>query len=223
MWEAAGKVGNLFAIGVKTPGTRRGIYRAQRLVDENTWLQARQILGSRSGVEVYRVDDILPLIKVKITTYSTFAAVRRLAFVDYIEPALIAATQLHLASESGCDWPGHGSPLGVFDSYGDFIPKTYADSRVNWAWYYAPQAGAGITIGLVDTGVDRNIYQLGTAFTYGQSGGRWFSQTSSIGGTTVTCSHGSRMAGVTSGPRDGYGAVGVAYKANLYSEVVPVF
>jgi serine protease len=217
LWAAANKVGNAFAIGVKTPGTRRGIYRATRIVDQSVWLQAPEILGRQAGVEIYKVDDILPLIKAKITDYSTFVRVRRLPIVDYIEPALIAYSELRLSSTSGCDYPGHHNPPGANESYGDFIPSTYSYSKVNWAWYYAPEAGAGVTIGLVDTGVDQNVSELGSSFSSGLSTGRWFTQTSTIGGGSVTCSHGTRMAGVMAAPRNGVGAVGVAYRANLYS------
>lgn len=216
LWEAASKVGNAFAIGVKSPGARRGIYKATRLVDQNVWAQAPEILGRKSGVEIYKVDDILPLIKARITDYSTFVLIRRLPFVDYIEPALIAHSDLRL-SDSGCDYPNNANPLGAYDSYGDFIPRSYSKSNVDWAWYYAPEAGAGVTIGLVDTGVDRAVPELGSAFLTGASSGRWFTETSTIGGGASTCSHGTRMAGVTSAPRNGVGPVGVAYKANLYS------
>lgn len=66
LWLAASKLGNAFAIGVKTPGARRGIYKATRLVDQNTWLQAHEILARQPGEEVYKVDPILPLIKARI-------------------------------------------------------------------------------------------------------------------------------------------------------------
>lgn len=218
LWLAASKLGNAFAIGVKTPGARRGIYKATRLVDQNTWLQAHEILARQPGEEVYKVDPILPLIKARINDYAAFLRIRRLPFVDYIEPALVARADVLLSSElSGCPYPGNNSPHGAYDGYGDFIPRTYSYSKVDWAWYYAPEAGAGITVGLVDTGVDRNITELGSAFTTGLSTGRWFAQTTTIGGETVTCSHGSRLAGVIAAPRNGTGAVGVAYRANLYS------
>lgn len=218
LWVAASKLGSAFAIGVKTPGARRGIYKATRLVDQHTWLQAREILVRQPGVEIYKVDTILPVIKATINDYSAFLRIRRFPFVDYIEPALVARTDILLSSElSGCPYPGNNSPHGAYDNYGDFIPRTYSYSRVDWAWYYAPEAGAGITVGLVDTGVDRNITELGSSFTTGLSTGRWFTQTTTIGGETVTCSHGSRLAGVIAAPRNGIGAVGVAYRANLYS------
>lgn len=35
LWMAASKLGNAFAIGVKTPGVRRGVYKATRLVDQS--------------------------------------------------------------------------------------------------------------------------------------------------------------------------------------------
>ncbi|MCC6929323.1 MAG: S8 family serine peptidase [Gemmatimonadaceae bacterium] len=72
-------------------------------------------------------------------------------------------------------------------------------------------------IGQTDTRVNTHP-DFSTAWVSGQSAGRQpLRYTRTIPGTSVPCSHGSRVASIIGSPRNGAGMQGVAWKANLYA------
>lgn len=208
----------VFAIGIKAPGRTRGVYRGQWLLDEVTWAGARSDLAVRSGVRVVFVDTLLPIIRAKITSVGALAVIRRLPFVDYVEPAYLPARGLY--DDSGCDYPSWSGYTDFAPGpYNDVQPETYRMMNIDRAW--SATAGEGVWIGLTDTGV--NLYDPGESefdwrFSTGAVPNRQFRQTATTDGTPGTlCSHGTRMAGVVAAPMNGRSVVGVAYGANLHS------
>lgn len=220
LFARATALDTVFAIGIKAPGSRRGFYHGARLVDPTTWTGARAQITARYGVRIVAIDTLLPIIRAKITNVEALAFVRKLPFVDYVEPAYLPSGGLY--DDSGCDYP---SWSGYSDTspYGDVQPDSYRMMNIDRAW--SVTSGQGIWIGLTDTGV--NLYDFGNSefgswFATGAISSRQFRQTSTTGtgpsgNVGGVCSHGTRMAGVVAAPMNGRSIVGVAYGANLYS------
>lgn len=197
-------------VGLKRPGAARGWWRGQRVVDDVSWLGGRQALASQAGVAVVAVDSLLPMVTIKVRDVAALGALRRLPFVDYVEPALAinAATVA-----SGCDWVQDDSPWTTHPTYGDRVPESYTRSFVDQAW--GSSTGAGEIVGLTDTGVDEYTPEIMQNFATGWSTGRWFQQV--VTGGSAGCSHGTRVAGVIAAPMNGVDYAGVAWRANLFS------
>lgn len=210
MWEYAANTDTTFVVGLKRPGTTRGFYRGRWYVEPADWHSYVRDL-SLAGVIPVSVDTLLPHARVKIENHSLLAAVRRLPFIDFVEPARL---RLEL-SDSGCDWEFIDQPVTLHSS-GDILPRHFQGMRIPAAWGIT--SGRGIWIGLTDTGIHPWQSQFGSEFALGSSSGRLFRQTSTTtDGSPGECSHGTRAAGVMAAPMEGANVVGVAWGANLYS------
>jgi hypothetical protein len=131
LWNAAVPLDTLFAVGIKQPGTRRGFYRNAWRMSHAAWLEAHTSIAARHGVRVLYVDSLLPMIRVKIDDVMTLAKLRRLPFIDYVEPALIPQQDDFLAS-GGCGY----SPPDVLPPQGpsgDYIPRSFSLSYIDQA------------------------------------------------------------------------------------------
>jgi serine protease len=97
---------------------------------------------------------------------------------------------------------------------------------ISQAWNQS--TGAGITVGVIDTGLSSNQVMLGSQFNSGESSNRsvqafgtyqtgyWWWKRSD--GPNDQCGHGTAMSGVVASPRNTVGnAVGVAYNSSLIS------
>lgn len=155
----------------------------------------------------------MPIVWLKLPSLDALERLRLMPFVDYVEPAGLPG----LSYASGCDWPSNDTS-GEYDANGDWLPLSYSRSHVDRAWEYSNAAGAGVWIGETDTGVSVGLPgDFGINFNSGLSVNRSFLSTVTGGGSGISCSHGTRMAGIMAAPRNGSGAQGVAWKANLYS------
>lgn len=208
----------VFAIGIKIPGSRRGIYRGRRLVDLTTWTGAHAQLAARSGVRIVKIDTLLPIIQAKIISVEALAKIRKLPFVDYVEPAYLPSPGLY-HTNPGCDYPSWSGYADTGPSpYNDVQPETFRMMNIDRAW--SVTTGQGVWIGLTDTGVDMSDFQseFSPQFFTGAVPGRQFRQTATTGGVPgAVCSHGTRLAGVVAAPLNGRSTVGVAYGSNLHS------
>ncbi|HWK90199.1 MAG TPA: S8/S53 family peptidase, partial [Longimicrobium sp.] len=85
------------------------------------------------------------------------------------------------------------------------------------AWSYS--TGAGVTVGLTDTGISSGQGQFTSTFASGASAGRTLKllRVSSQASVYDDCGHGTRMAGIIAAPWDGGSVGGIAYKANFVS------
>lgn len=96
------------------------------------------------------------------------------------------------------------------------IPWAFTKHNIPDAWNYS--TGAGVTIGLIDTGVSPDQSLLGSSFNNGASSGRTITKFGvyNADGSADQCGHGTKMASVMAAPRNNAGLpVGVAYNANL--------
>ncbi len=179
-------------------------------------------------------DNFLNLMDVTITKLETIIALRKSAYIRYIEPANYnyfetknSENRSDSSSSSGCGF--EASTLNTLD-YTTITPN----AKVPWAFYVhnIPSAwnystGKGITIGIVDTGISPNQTLLGSSFNDGVSIGRTIQKygvyvdsiwpwSTTTDGASDQCGHGTSMASVAASPRNDNGLpVGVAYNSNL--------
>ena len=219
LWAHVAALDSTVLVGLKEPGRRRGIDEKGRvLVPEHLWTPlARQV--EALGVELRYIDDFHPLVNLRLTGPGQIEALRRLPVVEYVEPASFDPSVVIM--DSGC---GTSTPelLGSAQSPGDVVPQTLARHSVPQAWQIA--TGAGVTIGIVDTGTSIYQPQLQQFFSTGLSAGRTitYDHTDPNGANGPppwhdTCGHGTKSLGLAAAPRDGRNIVGVAYQANAYA------
>lgn len=191
----------------------------------------------RLGAESARIHTDLPYLEVKVTDIDVLSNLRELGEVRYLEPrgyefdyALLDAnsSDARYLSDSGCE----NEPQNVASSdYVVISPSAksswnYDDMGIAAAW--GQSTGAGITVGVIDTGLSPDQPLLNASFNSGFSTGRTVSKygTYQTGmwwwkkydGPDDQCGHGTAMAGVIASPRNSVGnAVGVAYSSNLIS------
>lgn len=218
MWAHISRHDTTVSLGVKLPGGRRGVYEGRWLVDEAGWRGALRALEGQPGVQVRAVDGHAPLVLLSVASPEALERVRRLPFADYVEPAVLngvpeaprgpsmalAPGVTALSSSSGGD-PNYGYYV---DSQGSHVPNIFTGMRIPEAWQWS--TGAGVTIGLIDTGVDVGNPLL----THWQRYQVYYPDA-----LDDFQGHGTHMAGVISG-KGGFGNVrGVAYGAAGYVSV----
>lgn len=183
-------------------------------------------------------DEYLNQIDVYIEKQETVIALRKLKSIRYLEPAdyhyfenenKISGVSKSSGSSSGC---GLESTALSSADYTTITPNakapwSFAKHNITSAWNYS--TGAGITIGLIDSGVSFNQSLLSGSFNNGSSSGRTTSKngvyvdsvwpwSSGFDGADDKCGHGTSMASAMAAPRNNLGQpVGVAYNANLIS------
>lgn len=181
-------------------------------------------------------DQYLNQIDVYIEKQETVIALRKLKSIRYFEPAdyryfenenKINGAAKSSGSSSGCGY--ESTALNTAD-YTTVTPNAKAPwsfykHNITSAWTYS--TGAGITIGLIDSGVSSNQSLLGSSFNNGLSSGRTISKngvyvdsiwpwSTGYDGSDDKCGHGTSMASAMAAPRNNLGQpVGVAYNANL--------
>ncbi len=182
-------------------------------------------------------DAFLNQIDVVIQKQETVIALRNLPTLRYFEPAdyKYFANQSTaqkgggnaMQSDSGCGF--ESSTLSASD-YTTVTPN----AKVPWAFYqhniptaWNTSTGAGVTIGIIDTGVSPNQTLLGSSFNNGLSSGRTISKfgvyvdsiwpwSTGTDGPNDQCGHGTSMSSAAAAPRNNVGLpVGVAYNSNL--------
>jgi subtilase family protein len=216
LWRRIAEAGGVAAIGLKTPSQSRGMSADGRiLVSPSDWTQAIAVVSAVAGVAVVRRDTLRPMIRARLANAAAVTALRALPHVDYVEPAIIVAQNLW--AMPGCDdGPYQGAEHRYLLPSGDVMPIHFDSMNIVRAWAYA--TGAGVVIGLTDTGVDEGQQELRANFASGESGGRWVLHRETGGDGSIDCPHGTHVAGTIAAPRNGALTVGVAWRANLVSE-----
>jgi subtilisin family serine protease len=216
LWRRIAEAGGVAAIGLKTPGQSRGMSADGRiLVSPPEWARAIDVVSAVRDVAVVRRNTLRPVIRARVANPAAVTALRALPHVDYVEPAIIIAENLW-ASTPGCDDSPYQSNQYRYLPSGDIMPIHFDSMNIVRAWAYA--TGAGVVIGLTDTGVDEGQQELRANFASGQSGGRWVLHRETGGDGSIDCPHGTHLAGTIAAPMNGNLTVGVAWKANLVSE-----
>lgn len=186
-------------------------------------------------------DAFLNTIDVVVTKQETVIALRKLSYIRYIEPGNYRyfshenggherAGDLTESSSSGSSGCGYESSTLSAADYTTITPNAKAGwtlyaHNVPSAWTYS--TGAGVTIGIVDTGTSPQQTLLGSSFNNGLSSGRTIQKygvyvdsiwpwSTGTDGANDLCGHGTSMASAAAAPRNNTGRpVGVAYNANL--------
>ena len=205
------------AVGLKQPGVARGVYRGQILVDRNQKAQGRAAVLAQNGVQLLSEDELLPVIEVRLGSQAALSAIRKLPFVDYVEPVLIAQELPQFAGIGGCGWGSTWTGDRQYTSTGDVYSQKFTAMGIPSAWSLS--SGSGIKIGLIDSGISSGQGQFVSTFASGQSYGRTLTllRISSQPSVYDDCGHGTRMAGIIAAPWDGQNVGGIAYRASLIS------
>lgn len=217
LWAYVQASGGRVAVGLKAPGAVRGTWRGKVLVDREGKARGRAAVLAQHGVELVRVDDLLPLVELRLASQAALSAVRRLPFVDYVEPVIVPQEAPQLAGVGGCGWGSAWTGDRQYTSTGDVYSQKFTAMGIPAAWSYS--TGAGIKIGLIDSGLSSGQGQFTTTFTAGQSYGRTLSLLKIPSQSSVydDCGHGTRMAGIIAAPWDGQNVGGIAYRSSLVS------
>jgi subtilisin family serine protease len=217
LWRHVQDGGGRAVVGLKAPGQVRGVWRGEILVSRAQKAQARNAVLAQPGVRLLLADDLLPLLEVEIASQQALSTVRRLGVVDYVEPVMVADDLHAFAGVGGCGWGTTWSGDRQYTATGDVYTQKLTAMNVPAAWQLSN--GAGVTIGLTDTGLASTQGQFMSTFTSGWSFGRTLRlfRVSSQSSVYDECGHGTRMAGIMSAPWDGGNVGGIAYRSNLIS------
>lgn len=217
---------------VQTPEWRASATKILALVTESN--QRNQSVNLRINEQLAFIDEDLPYMEVKVMDLETLDNLRKMGEVRYIEPrgyefdySLVQDHQnSRVLSDSGC---GNEPEIIPASDYTIITPSAksswnYSQMGISQAW--SQSTGAGVTVGLIDTGLSPDQPLLNSSFNSGSSTNRTVSRfgTYKTGylwwkkydGPNDQCGHGTAMAGVIASPRNTVGnAVGVAYNSNL--------
>lgn len=176
-------------------------------------------------------DELLNSIELKINNLETVIALQATNNIRYIDPIgyglYVDPNAVALKSSSGCDQSGQNINSNDYTviSPNAWKPWNYNIHNIDDAWNYS--TGAGVTVGLIDTGISANQRLLGSDFNDGVSSGRsiqkfgtfidsnwWWSNNTD--GPNDRCGHGTTMASTIASPRNNDAMpVGVAYNSNM--------
>jgi len=218
LWRHVEASGGMVTVGLKSPGSPRGTWRGQLLIDRMGMSKTARALLEQPGVTLVRLDEVLPTVQVRLADFETMERVRRLGYVDYVEPSVAVGDINSHAGVGGCGWGGAWTGDRQYTASGDIYSQKFTAMNIPAAWNLS--SGAGVTVGLIDTGISSTQGQLVSGFNAGQSTGRTLRLmyiTPTFASAYDECGHGTRMAGIIAAPRDGSSVGGVAYRANLVS------
>uniref|UniRef100_UPI00286B2820 S8 family peptidase n=2 Tax=Flavobacterium sp. TaxID=239 RepID=UPI00286B2820 len=234
LWSAALQGQNLMTIGFGN--TINDFDRSKLSNNQSIQKELFDIIERYEGKKIKDIlvstDAYLNLFDVQIEKQETIIALKKSKALRYIEPADYRylennADYQKKKSSSGC---GYETATLASSDYTTITPN----AKVPWAFYQhnIPAAwnistGAGVTIGVVDTGLSGNQSLMGSSFNNGQSSGRnvqrivtyvdsFWPWSTTTDGINDKCGHGTSMSSVATSPRNDKGLpVGVAYNANL--------
>lgn len=231
LWSAVFRGNKMVSIGfgASKEDFDRSLSANSREMEDEILNVIRKSEGKERGDALISSDKYLNQIDVLIEKEETLTALRQMKTIRYVEPGDyryfdyetdVAAKSS--GSSSGCGF--ESTALNAVDYTSTTpnakVPWAFTKHNIPNAWNYS--TGAGITIGLVDTGVSAQQSLLGTNFNTGASSGRTITKHgvyvngSSTDGPDDQCGHGTKMASVMAAPKNNAGLpVGVAYNANL--------
>jgi serine protease len=186
LWTVIAHAGGEAHVGLKSPGRRRGIHNGVRLISSTEEVQGRQAVRAIAGVSLIQQDNRVPAMRVRISGPEVIERLRRLPFVDYLEPAVLpqeagfagAPTAVSDAL-SGCAYTSHTPQMYV--APGDVGSLNYIQMMIPDAWRRS--RGRGVVIGLTDTGLSEFQPELLSDFATGLSTGRTVTPISTRGPT----------------------------------------
>jgi subtilisin family serine protease len=236
LWSAAMRGDSILSIGFgKTPfetlKSTQTIELKNKIIEVIIENEKESSLKSQDQDLVLYEDPILNYIDVKISNIESIRELRKMEGIRYIEPAgyKYFAYASRYKSDSGCTTSQDAVNSNDYTAAAPncLVSWTYDKHNIPSAWNYS--TGAGVGVGLVDTGVSDYQDLLGSSFNDGYSSGRyilkfgvyvdsfwpWVTKTD---GYHDKCGHGTLMAATIAAPRNDNGyPTGVAYNCNLIS------
>lgn len=231
LWSAVHHGNNILTIGYGNDGESFSEERSDRLISikDNILTTIAQTEEFERSKETVVEHEILNVIDVKVENLETIEALLKTENVRYLEPNGYNHFDVQTRSSSGCSKNGQS----INSSHYQTIAPNNAQVAWNFYEHNIPQAwsqstGAGVTIGLIDTGISQSQSLLNSGgINDGYSNGRfvqkygtfidsywWWSN--NYDGPHDKCGHGTAMASTIAAPRNDNGMpVGVAYNANL--------
>ena len=236
LWSATVHGNNILTIGYGEPEESFRLVESTRLTNaKNNIIQTVLASEETSRKNALVEDDAtLNVVDLEVQSLTTITELRKLANIRYLEPngySFFAndAYPQDQRSSSGCSKNGQTLNTNDYRSIapGSLVSWTFDEHNIEQAW--AHSTGAGITVGLIDTGVSQSQPLLGSSFNDGFSTGRtiqkygtfidsnwWWSN--NYDGPHDKCGHGTSMGATIASPRnDNNMPVGVAYNCNLVS------
>ena len=235
LWSAIISGNNLVSIGF---GDNKDDFdKGNSLKAEKYRSEIIQIIQQNEGKSIDELllyeSEFLNIMDVKIEKRETFIALLNKKGIRYIEPAdfhYFTASELNRSSGGGSGCGYNKETIAAADyttvTPNAKVPWNFYKHNIPSAWNYS--TGAGITIGVVDTGLSNEQSLMNASFNSGVSSGRtrysygvyvdsaWPWVTSPFDGANDLCGHGSNMSAVATAPRNNAGQpVGVAYNSNL--------
>lgn len=233
LWSAVYHGNNILTVGYGEKGQSFSEQRSAALetVKDKILKVVENSESYQRGKETVIEHEIINVMDVKVESFETVKMLRKTKGVRYLEPNGYNQYAMNTAykSSSGC------SKNGESINTAHYTTITPNNAQVSWHFYKhnIPQAwnystGAGITVGLIDTGVSQSQTLLNSSgINDGYSNGRfvqkygtfidsnwWWSN--NYDGPHDKCGHGTAMASALAAPRNDNGMpVGVAYNSNL--------
>ncbi|MEP2936920.1 MAG: S8 family serine peptidase [Gilvibacter sp.] len=188
--------------------------------------------GRKKSEVVLREEAVLNVIHVLVKDPNTLMLLRELDDIRYIEPSgydLFKPTETATRSSSGCGEDGstiYNNDMSDI-SPGAQMSWNYKRHKIHRAWNKS--TGAGVTVGVIDTGVSESQSLMGSMFNSGDSSGRTvelygtfidspWPWSTNYDGPYDLCGHGTSMTATVAAPRNTINMpTGVAYNASLVS------
>jgi len=238
VWSAIFNGNKIASIGFGTSGNDfdRSLSSDSERIQNDILELIEQYEGKAASRVLMTADPYLNQMDVIIEKQETVIALRKMKNIRYVEPAdyhyfenerKFSGTAKSSGSSSGC---GLESNALVSTDYSTVSPNakapwSFAKHNITTAWNYS--TGAGITVGVIDSGVSSEQSLLGSSFNNGLSSGRTISKngvyvdsvwpwSTGYDGSADKCGHGTSMASIIAAPRNTMGQpVGVAYNSSL--------
>tara|TARA_R110002072_G_scaffold124085_1_gene259495 strand:+ start:14306 stop:15823 length:1518 start_codon:yes stop_codon:yes gene_type:complete len=236
LWSATVHGNEILTIGYGSSGESFRTGPNQRLTSIKDAIISEVITSENSTRNQTLIDDdlVLNVIDVSVKNISTISELRERNDIRYLEPngySFFTSSGYYPQnrSSSGCDKSGQSLNGNDYRTIApnSLVSWTFDQHNIEAAWQYS--TGAGITVGLIDTGVSASQSLLGNNFNDGYSSGRtiqkygtfidsawWWSN--NYDGPNDKCGHGTSMGSTIASPRNNdFMPVGVAYNCNLVS------
>jgi len=239
LWSAAVHGENMITVGYGNKGESFREGKSARL--ENVVGSIIETVRSEENLEKkelkYVEDDILNVLDIQITSLETIRALKAADDIRYLEPngysyytLVNGEGPVQTRSSSGCNFDGESISSSDYRIITPNAKVSWTFDKHNITQAWSQSTGAGIGVGVIDTGLSSSQPKLGSEFRDGWSSNSrtvqkygtfidsnwWWSN--NIDGPNDKCGHGTSMAATIAAPRnDEFMPVGVAYDCNLVS------
>ncbi len=240
LWSAAVHGGEMITVGYGEKGESFREVKDNRLeAIQNDILTTIAASEQQTKNELkYVSDDVLNVVDIHVTTLASIKSLKAISSIRYLEPNgysyFVSKTDTSVSgqtrSSSGCDMSGASLNTNDYRTItpGSLVSWTFDNHNITQAW--GQSTGAGVTIGVIDTGISPNQPLLNGNFGDGMSidsrtvekygtyidSNWWWSN--NLDGPNDRCGHGTSMTATAAAPRNNDNRpVGVAYDANLVS------